>query len=112
MELINKYRSAIILGAVVLFLLLFAFYLLGLQPTTSTIKDQEAEINRISGMNTLIQGKMDEIKVAEGNNEEAQGAAISLPEGDNTNQLILDLIGIEKSSYTQLSDIEFTLSEV
>lgn len=113
MELINKYRSEIIMGAVVLFLLLFAFYLLGLQPTITKIKDQEAEMTRISGLNTLIQGKVNDIKVPEGNNEEDQGlAAISLPEGDNTNQLILDLISIEESSYAQLSDIEFTLSEV
>jgi type IV pilus assembly protein PilO len=112
MELINKYRSAIMLGMVVLFLLLFAFYILGLQPTNAEIKDQEAEITRIDGLNTLIQGKVDEIKDAKDNNEALQEeVAQSLPAGDYTNQLILDLKGIGESTYAQVRDVEFTLSE-
>jgi type IV pilus assembly protein PilO len=113
MEQLNKYRSAIILGTVVLFLLLFAWYILGLQPSNEKVKDQETEMARITGMNNLIQGKIDELKEAEDSNKYLQeDAADSLPEGDHTDQLILDLKSIEESSYAQLRDIQFTLSEM
>ncbi|OAB42966.1 type 4a pilus biogenesis protein PilO [Paenibacillus glacialis] len=113
MERINNYRSAIILGVVSLFLLLFAFYMMGLQPSNTKVKEQEAEISRINGFNQRIQGKVDEIKSTEDNNEDLQEATLaSLPEGDHTDELVLDLKSIGESSYAQLRDIDFTLSEV
>lgn len=113
MEQLSKYRSEITLGMVVLFLLLFAWYILAVQPSNEKVNVQETEMARITGMNNLIQEKVDELKEAEeGNNALQEDTADSLPEEDRTDQLILDLKSIAGSSYAQLHDVQFTLSEM
>lgn len=61
MEQINKYRSPIVLGVLVLFLLLFAFFLLGFQPTNSKIAEQESEMSQLEQQNSLMENKIEEL---------------------------------------------------
>jgi type IV pilus assembly protein PilO len=87
--------------------------MMGLQPSSEKVKDQEAEITRITRLNELIQGKVDKIKSDEDSDEALQEAVSdSLPEGDHTDQLVLDLKSIGESSYAHLRDVGFTLSEM
>lgn len=113
MEQINKYRSAIVLGVLVLFLTLFAFFMLGVQPTNNKIELQNAEITQLEQQNGLIQNKINELK-ANGDtvNSEQAAALAALPNGDSSEQLIRDLQTIGINAQAELKDIGFTLSDV
>lgn len=62
MEQINKYRSPIVLGVLILFLILFAFYMLGVQPTTKEISAQSSEISQLEKEAEMLQTKINELK--------------------------------------------------
>lgn len=62
MEQFNKYRSPIVLGVLILFLMLFAFYMLGVQPTNKEISAQNAEIRQLEKEAEILQTKINELK--------------------------------------------------
>lgn len=62
MEQINKYRSPIVLGVLILFLILFAFYMLGVQPTNKEISAQSSEISQLEKEAEVLQNKIYELK--------------------------------------------------
>lgn len=62
MEQINKYRSPIVLGVLILFLILFAFYMLGVQPANKEISAQSSEISQLEKEAEMLQNKINELK--------------------------------------------------
>lgn len=62
MEQINKYRSPIVLGVLILFLILFAFYMLSVQPTNKEISAQSSEISQLEKEAEVLQNKINELK--------------------------------------------------
>lgn len=111
MEQINRYRSPIVLGVLVLFLLLFAFFLLGFQPTNTKIAEQEAEMAQLEQQNSLLQRKIDERQSAAGDSEAEEALLKRLPRGDASEQLILDLREIGIMSDARLKDIGFAAED-
>lgn len=111
MEQINKYRSPIVLGVLVLFLLLFAFFLLGFQPTNDKIAQQESEMSQLQQQNTLMENKIEELNSSAANDAEQEELLAMLPRGDNSEQLILDLRAIGTMTQARLKDIGFTLED-
>jgi len=110
LEQINKYRSTIVLGVLVLFLILFAFFMLGVQPSNRTIAAQKSEIAQLEEQNALIQNKMNELKGSAEAADQAEALA-ALPRGDSSEQLIRDLQAIGMASKAKLKEIGFTISD-
>ncbi|MEK5419724.1 type 4a pilus biogenesis protein PilO [Paenibacillus sp. FSL L8-0708] len=110
MEQINKYRSPIVLGVLILFLILFAFYMLGVQPTNKEISAQSSEISQLEKEAEMLQTKINELKGSgtEGEQKELLG---ELPKGDDSEGLILDLQEVSTSSQARLKDLSFVLDE-
>lgn len=112
MEQINKYRSPIVLGVLILFLILFAFYMLGVQPTTKEISAQSSEISQLEKEAEMLQTKINELKG--GGNEgdlEQKELLGELPKGDDSEGLIVDLREVSTSSQARLKDLSFVLDE-
>ncbi|KGE20438.1 type 4a pilus biogenesis protein PilO [Paenibacillus wynnii] len=112
MEQINKYRSPIVLGVLILFLLLFAFYMLGIQPDNKKIAATKSEISQLSLENGMLQTKIDKLKTSEVKDATQEAVMIALPRGDGSEQLILDLRNIEAKSYARIKDITFNVDDV
>lgn len=110
-EQINKYRSPIVLGLLILFLLLFAFFMLGVQPAKREIKDQESQLSQLNEQNSLVQSKIDERQSDTDQAAEEAELLAQLPTGDSTGQLILDLRKIGSFTETRLKDISFSVGE-
>ncbi|NGM82341.1 type 4a pilus biogenesis protein PilO [Paenibacillus sp. 7124] len=108
MEQINKYRSPIVLGVLILFLMLLAFYLLGLQPASRKISEQEAQLAQLNEQNQLLQSQIDKLQSSSPGAEEKESLLAQLPRGDNSEQLILDLRAIGTMTSARLKDISFT----
>lgn len=111
MEQINKYRSPIVLGLLSLFLLLFVFFMFGIQPANREIKDQESQLSQLNEQNSLIQSKIDERQNDTDQAAEEAELLAQLPTGDSTGQLILDLRKIGSSNETRLKDVSFSVGE-
>ncbi|MDH6371010.1 type IV pilus assembly protein PilO [Paenibacillus sp. PastF-3] len=112
MEQINKYRSPIVLGVLILFLMLFAFYMLGVQPTNKEISAQNAEISQLEKEAEILQTKINELKSsATSVDSEQQELLAALPKGDDSEGLIVDLWGVSTSSEARLKDVSFILDE-
>lgn len=111
MEQINRYRSPIVLGVLVLFLLLFAFFLLGFQPTNTKIAEQEAEMAQLEQQNSLLQRKIDERQSSVENSEAEDALLKQLPRGDASEQLLLDLREVGTMSDARLKDIGFAAED-
>lgn len=113
MEQFNKYRSPIVLGVLILFLMLFVFYMLGVQPTNKEISAQNAEISQLEKEAEILQTKMNELKSsATSVDSEQQELLAALPKGDDSEGLIVDLWGVSTSSEARLKDVSFILDEV
>ncbi|USB33686.1 type II secretion system protein GspM [Paenibacillus sp. YPG26] len=111
MEIVRKYRTVLLPAAVLLFLLLFAFYMLAVQPVVKEAAAQQEEISTLEQDNGLMQNRVNELK---GNNEDSpEMAAIReyLPASENTEQLILDFAQINRKAAVILQDVQFTLPE-
>jgi type IV pilus assembly protein PilO len=112
MEQFNKYRSPIVLGVLILFLMLFAFYMLGVQPTNKEISAQNAEISQLEKEAEILQTKINELKSsATSVDSEQQELLAALPKGDDSEGLIVDLWGVSTSSEARLKDVSFILDE-
>ncbi|OME67366.1 hypothetical protein BSK65_20440 [Paenibacillus odorifer] len=112
MEQFNKYRSPIVLGVLILFLMLFAFYMLGVQPTNKEISAQNAEIRQLEKEAEILQTKINELKSsATSLNSEQQELLAALPKGDDSEGLIDDLRAVGMSSQARLKDVSFILDE-
>jgi len=112
MEQFNKYRSPIVLGVLVLFLMLFAFYMLGVQPTNKEISAQNAEIGQLEKEAEILQTKINELKSsATSLDSEQQELLAALPKGDDSEGLIDDLREVGMSSQARLKDVSFILDE-
>ncbi|AIQ38179.1 type 4a pilus biogenesis protein PilO [Paenibacillus sp. FSL R5-0345] len=112
MEQFNKYRSPIVLGVLILFLMLFAFYMLGVQPTNKEISAQNAEISQLEKEAEVLQAKINELKSnAASVDSEQQELLAALPKGDESEGLIVDLRGVSTSSEARLRDVSFILDE-
>ena len=112
MEQFNKYRSPIVLGVLILFLMLFAFYMLGVQPTNKEISAQNAEISQLGKEAEILQTKINELKSsATSLDSEQQELLAALPKGDDSEGLIDDLRAVGMSSQARLKDVSFILDE-
>ncbi|WP_339267501.1 type 4a pilus biogenesis protein PilO [Paenibacillus sp. FSL R5-0470] len=112
MEQFNKYRSPIVLGVLILFLMLFAFYMLGVQPTNKEISAQNAEIGQLEKEAEILQTKINELKSsATSLDSEQQELLAALPKGDDSEGLIDDLRAVGMSSQARLKDVSFILDE-
>lgn len=113
MEQLNKYRSTIVLGVLVLFLLLFAFFMLGLQPTMNEMNEQKLEMARIEKDTAFLQSKVDEMKGTDGSGElSAAESLTALPQSDSADQLVLDLRIVGARSQATLRNVDFNLSGI
>lgn len=111
MEQINKYRSPIVLGVLVLFLLLFAFFLLGFQPTTSKIAEQESEMSQLEQQNRLMENKIQKFNSSTADKGTQDELLAKLPRGDNSEQLIIDLQTIGTMTNARLKDVGFAVED-
>lgn len=112
MEQFNKYRSPIVLGVLILFLVLFAFYMLGVQPTNKRISAQNAEISQLEKEAEILQTKINELKSSAASlDSEQQELLAALPKGDDSEGLIDDLRAVGMSSQARLKDVSFILDE-
>lgn len=111
MEQINKYRSPIVLGVLVLFLLLFAFFMLGVKPTSSKIDEQDSQIGQLEQQNGIMLKKIEELKSSSETSQEQEALLAQLPRGDSSEQLILDLRAIGSYTNARLKDIGFAIGE-
>ncbi|WP_405104730.1 type 4a pilus biogenesis protein PilO [Paenibacillus sp. FSL K6-1217] len=111
MEQINKYRSPITLGVLTLFLLLFAFFMLGLQPASRAVKDQESQLSQLNEQNSLLERKIDERKNDTSQQAEEAALLTQLPKGDNSERMILDLRSIGSVSGAKLRDVSFSIGQ-
>ncbi|MNV18250.1 Pilus assembly protein, PilO [compost metagenome] len=112
MEQFNKYRSPIVLGVLILFLMLFAFYMLGVQPTNKEISAQNAEIRQLEKEAEILQTKINELKSSTTSlDSEQQELLAALPKGDDSEGLIDDLRAVGMSSQARLKDVSFILDE-
>ncbi|WP_074111244.1 type 4a pilus biogenesis protein PilO [Paenibacillus sp. P46E] len=109
MEQINKYRSPIVLGVLVLFLLLLAVFILGIRPTNHTIEEQNLQMSQLEQQNGLLQNKINELKSSAADHQEQESLLAQLPRGDNSEQLILDLRSIGTLTNARLKDIGFAV---
>lgn len=113
MESFNKYRSPIVLGVLIMFLVLFAFFMLGVQPTNKEIASQNDEIERLEKETNIFQNKINELKGAgDSVDPEQQELLAALPKGDDSEGLIYNFSAVGMSSYARLNDVSFTLNEV
>lgn len=112
MEQINKYRSPIVLGVLILFLILFAFYMLSVQPTNKEISAQSSEISQLEKEAEVLQNKINELK-GSGNEGDLEQKELlgELPKGDDSEGLIVDLREVSTSSQARLKDLSFVLDE-
>lgn len=112
MEQFNKYRSPIVLGVLILFLLLFAFFMLGVQPTNKEIAIQNSEISQLTKETEILQTKINELKSSASSvDSEQRELLLALPKGDDSEGLIDDLREVGLSSHARLKDISFVLDE-
>ncbi|MBD7967694.1 type 4a pilus biogenesis protein PilO [Paenibacillus gallinarum] len=111
MERINKYRSVIVLALLLGFVLVFAFYWLGLSPTIDKLDEQGQELVQLEGEKQLLQNKLDEMK----GNVEGQNSIDpewdALPQNDMADQLILDIRAVNARSEATLKAIDFNLTQ-
>ena len=114
MEQLNKYRSPIVLGVLVLFLLLFAFYMLGLQPTLEQLDEQQSEIQTMEDEIALLQGKVDEMKgTTDSTDKGASNDSLeALPQSDLEDQIVRDLRQIGIRSDAVLRSVDFSLADM
>ncbi|MGF7049499.1 type IV pilus assembly protein PilO [Paenibacillus sp. DS2015] len=113
METLNKHRNLIVMGTVILFLLLFAFYMLSLRPLTLQIEEQSMEMKQLGDQNQMIKAKVDELKAEDAAKDAMDSSKLHelLPDMDNSEQLLLDLSYIGNETYVELTDASFTLSD-
>lgn len=112
MEQFNKYRSPIVLGVLIMFLLLFAFYMLAVQPTNKEISLQKAEMEQLEKETDILQTKINELTHnSTSTDPEQQELLASLPQGDDSEGLIDALRSVGMLSQTRLKDISFVLDE-
>lgn len=109
MERINKYRSVIVLALLLGFVLLFAFYWLGLSRTIERLDEQSQEMVQIEGEKQLLQNKLDEMK-GEAGQEQVDPEWDALPKNDMADELILDLRTVTARSGATLKSIDFNLT--
>ncbi|AIQ49668.1 hypothetical protein R70723_30160 [Paenibacillus sp. FSL R7-0273] len=111
MEQINKYRSPIVLGMLILFLILFAFYMLGIRPVSSDIALQSSELSLLEREGSALQSKINELKGAgDSLSADEETALDAIPQGDGSEALINELKAIGDSSHARLKDIGFSLT--
>ncbi|MNC40038.1 Pilus assembly protein, PilO [compost metagenome] len=112
METINKYRSPIVLGLLVMFVLLFTFYMLAIRPVNQDLLRGDAELSQLQQERTLLTTKLNELKgSSEAKTSSEEAALAAIPQGDDSEGLILDLQAIGNSSHARLKDIGFSLTE-
>lgn len=112
MEQINKYRSSIVLGLLVLFLILFAFYMFAIRPVNNDIAMQDNEFSMLEQEKGIYINKINELKSNKDAATTSEEAALTaIPRGDDSESLILDLQSIGNSSHARLKDIGFSLPE-
>jgi type IV pilus assembly protein PilO len=111
-EQINKYRSGIILGLLALFLILFAFYMIAIQPVNHELSAQTLQLSQLEQEKARIENKLNELTGAgDGASLDQDRALAAIPQGDDSEGLILDLGRIGSSSHARLKDIGFTLAD-
>ncbi|WP_162515366.1 type II secretion system protein GspM [Paenibacillus pinistramenti] len=112
MEQVNKYRSSIVLGLLVMFLVLFGFYLFAIRPASHKVTDQDNQIAQLQEERTLYENKIAELQQAAASPDPAEEAALqAIPKGDDSESLINELQRIGDDSHARLKDISFTLAD-
>lgn len=111
MEMIQKHRNLLLPVAVLLFLLLFAFYMLAVRPAANEASSQQEEITALEQENSLMQKKVSELKGSGENTPEMEKIREYLPSSENTEQLILDFTQLNQKASVLLRDVQFTLPE-
>ncbi|MBW4081628.1 hypothetical protein [Paenibacillus sp. S150] len=111
MEQINKYRSSIVLGLLLMFLILFAFYMLAIHPANSDLNSRNVELSQLQQEQALLENKISELSGAGTVSQDQEQAMAAITQGDDTEGLILDLQRISKSTYASVRDISFSLAD-
>lgn len=111
MERINKYRSVIVLVLLLGFVILFAFYWLGLSPALDKLDEQSRELVQIEEEKRLLQNKLDEMKGNVEGQDPIDSEWDALPQNDMADQLILDIRMVTARSEATLRTINFSLTQ-
>ncbi|WP_211745394.1 type 4a pilus biogenesis protein PilO [Paenibacillus sp. Marseille-Q4541] len=111
MERMNRYRSVIVLALLLGFVLLFAFYSLGLSPALGKLDEQSRELAQIEAEKQLLQNKLDEMKGTTEGQESSDQEWDALPQSDLADQLILDVRAVTARSEATLKSIDFSLTQ-
>ncbi|WP_339220680.1 type 4a pilus biogenesis protein PilO [Paenibacillus sp. FSL H8-0332] len=112
MEQINKYRSAIVLALLVLFLILFGFYMFAIRPVKNDIAMQDNEFSLLEQEKGILTNKINELKSEEQGTDSSEDTLLAgIPQGDDSEALILALQRIGTSSHARLKDIGFSQTE-
>lgn len=109
---INKYRSQIVMGILILFLILFVFYMLAIRPVSSDVSAQNTQLTQLEREKSILENKINELKSSGGNiTSDEETALTAIPLGDGSESLINDLKSIGDSSHARLKDIGFSLQD-
>jgi len=104
MEQLNKYRSSIILGLALLFIILLAVYMLVVRPLGEQTDTYTQNITELQQEGQLLQ-----TRIAELQSHQTGNAAVTtaVPDQDASEQLLTALEQVSNKSRTRLANIEF-----
>nr|WP_254075551.1 type 4a pilus biogenesis protein PilO [Paenibacillus tritici] len=85
--------------------------MLGLQPGSREIKDQESQLSQLNEQNSLLESKIEERKNDTAQEAEEAALLAQLPKGDHSEQMILDLRSIGSVTGAKLKDVSFSVGE-
>lgn len=106
MEQLSKHRNVVLLGIVLLFVILLAFYAWVLHPLTKQSDQYDAQLSQIQQEYNLIQTKIAQLKGSQPN-EQQQAVQAAIPATVASEKLLLQLQQVDQSSYARITDVEF-----
>ncbi|MBP2001580.1 type IV pilus assembly protein PilO [Paenibacillus shirakamiensis] len=108
-ERISKYRNALILAIILMFVLLIGFYVLAVQPVRTEDHAQQEEISLVTEENARMQEKIASLNAAAQENAANGVMDQALPAVENTEQIIRDFKTISEKTSISLKDVQFTI---
>ncbi|WP_046215959.1 type 4a pilus biogenesis protein PilO [Paenibacillus wulumuqiensis] len=104
MEQLNKYRSSIMLGLALLFIILLAVYMLAVRPLGEQTETYEQNITELQQEGQLLQTRIAELQSHQGDNAAVMAA---VPAEAASEQLLTALEQVGEKSRARLTNIEF-----
>ncbi|MDN4617460.1 type II secretion system protein GspM [Paenibacillus sp. PsM32] len=106
MEQLNKYRNVILLGIILLFVILLAFYMWVLYPLSQKSEQYDVQLNQMQQEYNLIQTKIAQLKGSQPTDAQ-QAIQAAIPATVASEKLLIQLQQVDQTSYARITDIEF-----